>query len=354
MDKSERTRRLLIMHGQTYPDMQIQDLFKFLYQSAFGCEHLLSSEKTVAERIRQEYDLCVCEAVPVPEKLDGTYSRVPLVLLKKGISAATFGKLFALSARHEETGERELREKLGIARDLVNEGLLPFSVHEFEKAVAKWEASGFPAVRHSDVFRETYHPAYRVIADRYVPYLPLFCELDKRLEKGNVILAVEGGSASGKTTLGNLLADVYDCTVFHMDDFFLQPEQRTAERYAEIGGNIDRERFLEEVLQPLQKGETVCYRPFDCSAMQLADAVQVTPKPLTVVEGAYSMHPELEKYYDFSVFLDISPEFQQKRIQKRNSSALAKRFFNEWIPMERAYFEATDAKERCCMAIIQE
>ena len=71
----------------------------------------------------------------------------------------------------------------------------------------------------------------------------LLSQLDKLLADGPIILAIDGGSASGKTTLSDSLANIYDCTVFHMDDFFLCPEQRTQERYAEPGGNVDRERF---------------------------------------------------------------------------------------------------------------
>ncbi|HCI21079.1 MAG TPA: hypothetical protein DE176_00865 [Clostridiales bacterium] len=52
-------------------------------------------------------------------------------------------------------------------------------------------------------------------------FAPLFAELDRRLAgEALVRLAIEGGSASGKTTLGKILADWYGCTVFHMDDFF--------------------------------------------------------------------------------------------------------------------------------------
>ena len=59
------------------------------------------------------------------------------------------------------------------------------------------------------------------------------------------------------------------------------------------------------------------------------------------------MHPELEQYYNLSVFLDITPKQQKERIRKRNSKELAERFFNEWIPMEQRYFEAMDVKKRC-------
>lgn len=179
----------------------------------------------------------------------------------------------------------------------------------------------------------------------------LLSQLDKLLADGPIILAIDGGSASGKTTLSDSLANIYDCTVFHMDDFFLRPEQRTQERYAEPGGNVDRERFLEEVLLPLLNGEIVHYKKFNCTSMMLEEPIQITPKKLVVIEGAYSMHPDLASYYDLSVFLDISPELQQERIVRRNTPEMAKRFFETWIPMEEKYFSAMNIKEQCDIII---
>ena len=186
-------------------------------------------------------------------------------------------------------------------------------------------------------------------------FLPLFEKLDAMLEKGRVILAIEGSSASGKTTLGEILREIYGCTVFHTDDFFLRAEQRTPERYAEAGGNIDRERFLEEVLVPLSKNETVHYRRFDCSTFTVLPASEIIPEKLTVIEGAYSMHPSFLEFYDFSVFLDIPPEVQRKRILMRNSPQDAERFFDRWIPLEREYFSKLQIQKNCNMTVkIQE
>lgn len=183
-------------------------------------------------------------------------------------------------------------------------------------------------------------------------FAPLFAELDRRLAgEAPVRLAIEGGSASGKTTLGKILAERYDCTVLHMDDFFLRAEQRTAARFAEPGGNVDRERFLAEVLLPLRRGEKFFYRRFDCASMQLQNAVETAPKKLVVAEGAYSMHPDLAPYYDLSVFLDISPELQRERISRRNTPEKANRFFAEWIPMEQAYFAAFDIPAKCTLRL---
>ena len=65
-----------------------------------------------------------------------------------------------------------------------------------------------------------------------------------------LIAAIDGRCASGKTTAAELLQKQFGWTVVHADDFFLRPEQRTPERYAEPGGNLDRERLREEVLLP--------------------------------------------------------------------------------------------------------
>ena len=60
-----------------------------------------------------------------------------------------------------------------------------------------------------------------------------------------VIVSIDGPCAAGKTTLAGKLSELYDCNVFHMDDFFLRPEQRTPARFAQPGGNVDYERFQE-------------------------------------------------------------------------------------------------------------
>lgn len=350
MEQKKKTRELLILHYQTYPKLQIQDIFKFIFQSSFGCEHLISSEENVTNYISSEYESICQDRVSDIEQLDGDYCRVPLSYLNRGLSVDTFGKLFFLSAKKEEKGKDDLIQKIKVAKELVSENLLPFSENDFEKAAEEWEEKGYSAVRHSEIFRESYQPSYRVIAKKYIKFLPLFTEIDKRLEKGNVRFAIEGGSASGKTTLSAILTDIYDCTLFHMDDFFLRPEQRTPQRFAEIGGNIDRERFLEEVLLPLSRGENISYRKFDCSSMNIGERVEEVPKKLVVIEGAYSMHPQFRQYYDFSVFLDISSQLQKERILRRNPN-MAQRFFEQWIPLERKYFSGMDIKEQCDMNI---
>lgn len=157
------------------------------------------------------------------------------------------------------------------------------------------------------------------------------------VQKEQIVVAIDGNCTAGKTTLAGKLAEIYDCNVFHMDDFFLRPEQRTPERYAEIGGNVDYERFMEEVLLPLKTAKKFSYRPFDCATFQLAEPVNVIPKKLNIIEGSYSHHPYFGDPYDLKIFLTITPEVQRQRIMER-PDFLHKRFFEAWIPMEHQYF----------------
>ena len=157
-------------------------------------------------------------------------------------------------------------------------------------------------------------------------------------QKEQVLIAIDGKCTSGKTTLAAKLAETYDCNVLHMDDFFLRPQQRTPQRFAEVGGNVDYERFKEEVLIPLKAGEAFSYRPFDCSTFTLAEPVTVMPKQLNIIEGTYSHHPYFEDAYDLKIVLRVTPELQRERVLQR-PAFLHQKFFEQWIPMENRYFE---------------
>ena len=165
-------------------------------------------------------------------------------------------------------------------------------------------------------------------------------------EKDSVTVVIDGSCASGKTTLAAELVKRYDCNLFHMDDFFLRPEQRTPERFAEPGGNVDYERFYDEVLLPLTGGKTFSYRPFDCQTFTLSDPVEIAPKQLNIIEGSYSLHPHFGDYADLKVFLTVSDSLRRERILAR-PAFLHERFFTQWIPMEQLYFNTFSIAEKC-------
>lgn len=176
-------------------------------------------------------------------------------------------------------------------------------------------------------------------------------------EKGNVLVAIDGRCASGKTTLaenlkGSLLAKGEKVTVIHIDEFFLRPEQRTKERLSVPGENIDHERFLEEVLKPINNGGKVKYRPFDCSIFALAEEKEVEINDIIIIEGSYSLNKNLSKFYDYKIFVTSDIKTRLDRILVRNGEKMQKVFIERWIPMEESYFEAFNIESECDFVLV--
>lgn len=180
-------------------------------------------------------------------------------------------------------------------------------------------------------------------------HFELFSKIEKALvSKDKIIVAIDGNCASGKTTLGNRIAEIFEANLFHMDDFYLTNELRTQERLNEAGGNVDYIRFKDEILDNLRSNkESFSYKKYNCQNAKLTEPIEVTAKKLNIVEGSYSMHPVLRPYYDLTVFLQIDSAVQRERIFKRNGAQMLNRFVNEWIPLENKYFDELDIKKLC-------
>lgn len=182
----------------------------------------------------------------------------------------------------------------------------------------------------------------------------LCAQIEKEMKTQNpLVLAIDGNSASGKTTLAADLADRFCGAVIHMDDFFLPPSLRTPQRLAEPGGNVHYERFFDQIITPLQNGRTsFSWQRFDCSRMDYArEACSLDCPPLIIVEGAYSMRPEFQPAYDLTLFLFADLQTQTERILHRNGPQKLQAFLEKWIPMENRYFSHFKIREQCLLTM---
>ena len=341
-------RSVLAAHAARYPRMEPRDAVKLVYQSARGGGHLIADRTQSLARLREELAGQRPDAdTPLAEEIGGGFCRLHLrAALREGLTAETVNGLFVLSA--EQGREGELDEGLADLQALAGQGGMPFSADGCARYIAEYRRQGCPAVSHSEAYRRAYKPSYRVVAQDCVRLLPLLSALDAALaRKGHVSLAIEGRCGSGKTTLAALLARLYPARVVHMDDFFLPPDMRTQQRLSQPGGNVHAERFMQEAAEGIRSGGAFTHRVFDCSVGGYGPDKALPAAPLTVVEGAYCMRPEMEGLYDITVFLDIDPAEQLRRIEKRNGAEGARLFQQKWIPLEEAYFSALRVRERC-------
>lgn len=331
-------KQLLLEHLKKYPEMQPQDLFKLLYQSEFGGGHLIADRQRALAYLENEIASVRGTTERGFEDIGGGLTR--LYLPAENLRPETVLGLFLETCTPRGSLENMLK-KLSLLEEM-----FPAMRPEIDA----YRAEGCPMQRHSETYRAAYSPAYRLAPAAAKEFLALFEQIDRLLrEKPFVRIAVEGRCASGKSTLAALLERVYGANLVHMDDFFLPFARKTPERLAEPGGNVDYERVLAEILSHPAEQEIV-YRPFDCSAQALSDEIRLAPKPLTIVEGSYSMHPALRGHYDLSVFLDIDPEKQSARILKRNGPEMHARFVGEWIPLENRYFDGLNVRQSCTLS----
>ena len=335
-------------HLQSHPHVLPQDAVKFCYQASFGGGHLLTDPTRAAQYLAKERaDLKPNSAIPLTEPLGGGLVRLNLAsAAAASLSDSTILRIFAASAEQtlaREDNTERFEKLLSSLEQLTAENEAPFSQDDLSAYLIEYRNAGCPMVSHTESYRAAYAPSYRVDEEKYLYLLPLIQRIDMLMETNPehpVIIAIDGHAASGKSTCAAYLVELYDCNVFHMDEYFLPFDKRTPERLAEAGGNVDYERFQAEVLSSILAGNPVTYAAFDCSSGELLPPVTVQPKPLVIVEGSYAHHPYFGDAYDLRVAMEIEEAEQHARILSRNGERMLAMFVSRWIPMEHRYFEA--------------
>lgn len=336
--------QLLKEHYVNFPELEIQDAVKFLCQHFMGPGHLIQDDRVVLDRLTTEWNSVQAdESVPLFHPVGNGLYRLNISACKAiGLSISTVARLFILSA------QQFLPNPDGLKSGLDSLFSLPFSREEAASYLANYRAQGCPMVSHSPRFRQLYSPSYRLVREYYVNLISALAAIDRTTAvQPRLRVGIDGPCACGKSSLGKALSEIYNCPLIHMDDFFLQPEQRTPERLARPGENVDHERFSREILAPLLAGTPVHYRPYLCHSNQFGSQITVEPAALTVVEGSYCLRPDLRDAFDLRIWIEAPWEVRRKRLLERGGEDCLARFESVWIPLENNYFDACRVSD-CC------
>lgn len=333
---------IIIKNIKKYPLTQPDDIIKLVFQSEYGGGHLIKNEQdSLSCLINEINELNEYIDGDIFEEIGSGKERLHInVDNSADIPAKLINKMHVASSAETRPDHDLFIKKIELIDKIADLGVFSFSLSDFKSAYNKYSQGDFKNIRHSQIYRNEYHPHYRVVNSDYKSLLEVILEINKRLEENTVpvIIGMDGRSGAGKTHYAQQLKNIFNCEIIHMDDFFLPFELRRAERYEEPGGNIHYERFIEEAISPMMKKEGFAYRVFDCqSGTYLLEKRQISSNDIYLIEGAYSLHPRFNDIYDIKVFVDVDRDVQLQRIEKRNGLDSLQAFKDMWIPLEEKY-----------------
>ncbi len=172
LSQEKAYRQILALHATRYPRLQVQDLYKLVYQGALGSEHAATDATQARVWLEREVDGLMDgpqEPIFEPISADGQVVRVnlrPYVAERSDMSALLEG--FTRTAKEYKGTEGQLRRYWCYTERMAEEGALGLAANELKSFFEEMEAHCFPTVHHSEVYKRAYQPAYRVVARQYL------------------------------------------------------------------------------------------------------------------------------------------------------------------------------------------
>lgn len=150
-----------------YPDMAVEDIYKFVHQAAFGNTHILEHDLDAKGNLMQEWeslDSTTSESLFEDLSPDGKVVRLNLRPYK-----AEGGDPEKVWSAMERSAAGGYEGQLAFDRwwnEIVEEsafGTVPIIPDDLKEYYDARQKEGFPPVHHSDEYKRLYQPSYRVL-----------------------------------------------------------------------------------------------------------------------------------------------------------------------------------------------
>jgi hypothetical protein len=167
MTEETAFRRILSNQLLRYPRLEVQDLYKLVYQAAMGSEHAVQDAAMARDWLERE--LGELGEGPEEAAVDSISPAGRIVRINLRPYIAAGGNPTALLTAFVRTANEYqgtlplLRRFWSFVERMADAREWPFALVELEGFFGKMETGGFPAVHHSRAYQRAYHPAYRVI-----------------------------------------------------------------------------------------------------------------------------------------------------------------------------------------------
>lgn len=166
-----------------------------------------------------------------------------------------------------------------------------------------------------------------------------------------VLVAIDGGAGSGKSTFARRLQDALgtgiDCSVVHLDHFFRTRRERGS-TLARVE-DTDWRRLRDEVIRPLRAGRSARFQWYDWPRDRLHRWQTVRPAGVVIVDGVSALRRELAGCFDLAVWLSCPREKRIARLAARGDTPPEE--IEYWLPSEDAYVAAHAPRQRAHLVV---
>ena len=172
-EEREAWQRILLEQAALRPLWQPQDVYKLAFQAALGSEHAAPDEAAARRWLEDEIAMLGAGPEDLPIEgisPDGRLVRVnlrPYFAIGGGMEEVL--QAFLRTAAAWRGTRQVLQQYIDWAVDLDAGGDSVFPVEEMHAFFDKMAGAGYPAAHHSEIYREKYQPAYRVVMREYLP-----------------------------------------------------------------------------------------------------------------------------------------------------------------------------------------
>lgn len=166
-------------------------------------------------------------------------------------------------------------------------------------------------------------------------------EVERRARKtsGPFIVALDGRSGTGKSTLAAWLEKRLDALVIAGDDFFSGGVNLRHDLPSVLAEDCIDWRRLEQVLRALRREGKAQYFSFDWEAFDgstCSTPVVIEARPIVIVEGVYAARPELRELIEFALLVEVPDTLRMQRLIEREGEIGA--WERQWHRAEDWYF----------------
>ena len=173
-----KLKKILIEHYQRYPKMQIDDMIKLIFQQTFGPAHFGSSASL--EDIKSYVDnevktIRIDEKTPLIEDIGNDYFRISLaVVLHKIIDKDELSSMFyqsmVNSPKLSDQTKQQFLKKMDLFMQMSQKRFFDYDPQDVMQGIKDYIKSGIKPMHHSEIYRLSYFPHYRLVHKNFIPH----------------------------------------------------------------------------------------------------------------------------------------------------------------------------------------